>query len=1138
MTKMMNPFAMFLVSSAVLTAAIGDSAAVSRQQPENSKVELTDLGDPESTAPTLAELEGMLAALEADATIRDTLKPVLREKYEQAIESVKITTEFAATADEYRDAIRSGPERIVALRDRAQAPESSVGVQPVDAGATADTLRSELEALGAQLVALEEEKSRVVAELARIRDRSHSIVARTAGVESELSEIRPRLASFDKAADPSSPTTRADKLLLQARVARFEQELEMLREEQRSQPVREELLLARQALLARQIEDAETGVARVEATLGRRLAEQVDRIRSAVERVPESELRRSPEARTLTEEVEALAAELEGVVANARRASAARDDMDSWLDAILTEFAIVREQLEHGTGGRTMVQVLFELDRRCIDAPEVLQEISVPSVDDVRLASLRIRNRLRAVRDGERGSAPDASTTLAGLRAVRHEALEDLDRQYQILVRELARLEQGERNYLEQVRRVREYIAAQLFGFGLRSSPPLDLDTFASLPEAVAWEFRAEHGRELARGLASVATRRPFTSLGIVLLVVVLGAVRGRILRALEAIATHVRRTSTDRYGHTARAMLWTVLLAIPIPIVFGYVGWALAGLPSLSDWMWGLTAGLQRAAWILLAASLASAVVLPAGLGVAHFGWNSRTMDRLRAAIFRAAAVYIPAFVLTLSCSFRDASLYFDSLGRVSFLVAHLWVAFVLYRVLFPSWGRSARRDDGEPQSPVGRWRRFGALLLIAVPLAFVALLAAGYTITTIMLSLGLIVTLGLVGVGAVLYGLAMRWFVMRQRKFALGEAIDRRRAQREGLSVEATPAGSEEIVAVSTDVEEEPDLDAVGDQTRDLLRGMFGLGTLIAVLAYWSETFPVVDIANSVSIPGTGGLTVLKLAMTVLVVVATYVVVRNLPGLLELAIFRTTEIAPGTRHAIYTLVRYGTIALGASVALNIVQVDWAKFGWIAAALSVGLGFGLQEVVANFVCGLILLFERPIRVGDIVTIESMTGTVARIQMRATTITNWDRQEFVVPNKTLITSTLLNWTLSEPLNRVVVPVGVAYGSDTDRARSILLDVASDHPRVLDDPEPIATFEQFGDSSLNLVLRAYLPDMENRLATITELHTEIHRRFADAGIEIPFPQRDVHLRSGRDAPDGRDASQDEHVQSRTGTGDGS
>ena len=196
-----------------------------------------------------------------------------------------------------------------------------------------------------------------------------------------------------------------------------------------------------------------------------------------------------------------------------------------------------------------------------------------------------------------------------------------------------------------------------------------------------------------------------------------------------------------------------------------------------------------------------------------------------------------------------------------------------------------------------------------------------------------------------------------------------------------------------------------------------------------------------------------------------------------------------------------------------GVLQIDWARFGWIAAALSVGLGFGLQEVVANFVCGLILLFERPLRVGDVVTVESVTGTVTKIRMRATTITNWDRQEFIVPNKTLITSTLLNWTLSAPLNRIIIPVGVAYGSDTEKARRILLEVASDHPLILDDPLPMATFEQFADSSLNLTLRAFLPDIQDRMKTITELHTEIDRRFAEAEIEIAFPQQALHLKTG-------------------------
>ena len=251
------------------------------------------------------------------------------------------------------------------------------------------------------------------------------------------------------------------------------------------------------------------------------------------------------------------------------------------------------------------------------------------------------------------------------------------------------------------------------------------------------------------------------------------------------------------------------------------------------------------------------------------------------------------------------------------------------------------------------------------------------------------------------------------------------------------------------------------------------------------------------------------------VLIVVVTYIAVRKLPGLLELAVLRATSIDAGTRNAISTLCQYALIAIGLALLFNVLQVDWAKLGWIAAALSVGIGFGLQEVVANFVCGLIVLFERPIRVGDVVTVGGITGTVTKIRIRATTITNAERQDFVVPNKTLITGSLLNWTLSTAMNRITIQLGVASGTDTDKARQILLEIAANHPAVLNDPAPMATFERFGDSSLNLVLYAYLPDFDNRSNTITELHTEIVRRFGVADIEIPNPQFDVRHRDEKE-----------------------
>jgi potassium efflux system protein len=222
---------------------------------------------------------------------------------------------------------------------------------------------------------------------------------------------------------------------------------------------------------------------------------------------------------------------------------------------------------------------------------------------------------------------------------------------------------------------------------------------------------------------------------------------------------------------------------------------------------------------------------------------------------------------------------------------------------------------------------------------------------------------------------------------------------------------------------------------------------------------------------------------------------------------------IDAGARYAVTTCFRYLITVVGLVLAFRTVGIEWSQYQWLVAAAGVGLGFGLQEIFANFVSGLIVLMERPVRVGDVVTVDGVSGVVSRIRMRATTVTNWDRQEFIVPNKEFVTGRLLNWTLSNAINRIVINVGVAYGTDTDSTRELLLHIARDNPMVLDDPAPLATFEGFGDSTLNFVLRCYLGQVDNRLEAIHAVHSEIQRRFAAAGIEIAFPQRDIHIRSG-------------------------
>ncbi|UCF19282.1 MAG: mechanosensitive ion channel [Gemmatimonadota bacterium] len=218
------------------------------------------------------------------------------------------------------------------------------------------------------------------------------------------------------------------------------------------------------------------------------------------------------------------------------------------------------------------------------------------------------------------------------------------------------------------------------------------------------------------------------------------------------------------------------------------------------------------------------------------------------------------------------------------------------------------------------------------------------------------------------------------------------------------------------------------------------------------------------------------------------------------------------GVPGAISQLSHYIILGFGLLFALAAAGIDLSRLALLVGALGVGIGFGLQNIVNNFISGLILIFERPIQVGDTIELEPLLGTVRHIGIRASTVRTWEGAEVIVPNADLIAGKVVNWTLSDRQRRVDVQVGVAYGTDPDRVVAILVEVAGKSPSVLAHPEPTALFRGFGDSSLNFVLRAWTPEFERWMHVQSELTLAVHHALRDAGITIPFPQRDLHLRS--------------------------
>lgn len=257
---------------------------------------------------------------------------------------------------------------------------------------------------------------------------------------------------------------------------------------------------------------------------------------------------------------------------------------------------------------------------------------------------------------------------------------------------------------------------------------------------------------------------------------------------------------------------------------------------------------------------------------------------------------------------------------------------------------------------------------------------------------------------------------------------------------------------------------------------------------------------------------LTLGQLLLALLAVYLAYLVSTLLRSTLEGEVFPRRELDPGVGAAITTLLHYVLVTVGFFFAFSLLGFSLTNLTLIVGALGVGVGLGLQDLVKNFFSGLVLLFERPVRVGDVVILGGEWGTIRKIGLRATTITTFDRSELIVPNGELTSERVTNWTLSDEVTRLLLPIGVAYGSDIEAVFRVLREAAQTHPEVLEDPAPVVLFMGFGESSLDFELRVWVGAVDVRLPTFSELHADIDRRFRREGIRIPFPQRDLHLKS--------------------------
>lgn len=261
-------------------------------------------------------------------------------------------------------------------------------------------------------------------------------------------------------------------------------------------------------------------------------------------------------------------------------------------------------------------------------------------------------------------------------------------------------------------------------------------------------------------------------------------------------------------------------------------------------------------------------------------------------------------------------------------------------------------------------------------------------------------------------------------------------------------------------------------------------------------------------------GSVTIGSILLLLILFASVIIIERIVQKQLIRRFLSRTKLQPSLQFGLSRIIGYTLIAVGFYVAFQLVGVDLSSLAIIAASLGVGIGFGLQNIINNLVSGIIILAERPISIGDRIEVAGVAGRVTKIQLRSTTVVTNDNITMIVPNADFISNTVTNWSHGDPKVRIRVPVGVAYGSDLKLLQRLLLEAAAEHPKALRDPSPVVLFNEFGDNSLNFELGVWTQEMTAAPIHFTsEMNFIIEQKLRENDIEIPFPQRDLHVRSG-------------------------
>ena len=667
----------------------------------------------------------------------------------------------------------------------------------------------------------------------------------------------------------------------------------------------------------------------------------------------------------------------------------------------------------------------------------------------------------------------------------------------------------------QQITQISDQIQSKLDqqSFWVKSNNPINLDWFKKLPMSLKAQFDGI-GKKI--GFPTNFDNLPYLLTYVFILFVIGGLIfkfKESIKQRLAVINGEINTLRSDSQWHTPLALFYTALLSLSGTLWFlatcQLLGFFFVKNPQ-EFWEWSLS---MAGYWWFF--SFILAILRPNGILVRHFGFAKESAASLQDVTKRIIVSVVLLLNTSIFSNVMDTGLANDVLGEINTIVALLFCIVIIA----PRFVRTEKSLNSSVTDQRDRTLlKIMRVLLQLVPVILIALVALGYYYTALNLITHIINTYIAWVVWSLVRHTIYRGITVASRRLAYRRLQEKRQQKQQDSS---DTSASDDVVVI-TEQEEGLDLNEVRSQ---LLRfaDLFIWTALFVIFYYvWSDLVTVVSYLRDITLwqqtstteagVVTETISLFNLIVALIIVVITYILVRNIQGILEILIFSRVKLSQGTPYTITTLLTYIFVAVGGAWAFSTLGMSWSKLQWLFAALSVGLGFGMQEIFANFVSGIILLFERPIRVGDTVTINSVTGTVAKIRIRAITMIDPDRKEVIVPNKSFVTGQVINWALSNTITRLVVSVGVAYGSDLDLVKRLLLQAAHEQPSILKDPEPRALFLTFGASTLDHELRVYVGQVSERNDTLDALNRRVNQLFAENNIDIAFNQLDIFIKN--------------------------